>query len=52
VPPPVAVLFTVVVVHVRFAVPVIVTVGAVMSCVTEVVALVVQPFVVFVTVTE
>jgi uncharacterized metal-binding protein len=52
VPPPVAVLLTVVVVHVRLAVPVIVTVGAVIFCVTEVVTLVVQPFVVFVTVTE
>jgi hypothetical protein len=48
----VAVLFTLVVVHVRFTVPVIVTVGAVISCVIDVVALVVQPFVVFVTVTE
>jgi hypothetical protein len=51
VPPPVAVLLTLVVLHVRLFVPVMPAVGGVMSCVTNVVAVAVHPLVVLVTVT-
>jgi hypothetical protein len=51
VPPPVAVLFTLVIVQVKLSVPVIDTVGNDVSLVTDVVALAVQPLVVLVTVT-
>jgi hypothetical protein len=50
VPPPVAVLLTDVVVQVKFAVPVMPAVGTLLSIVTLVVAVAVQPLV-FVTVT-
>jgi hypothetical protein len=51
VPPPLAVLFTLVTVQVKLSVPVIPAVGVVVLLVTDVVAVAVQPFVVFVTVT-
>jgi hypothetical protein len=51
VPPPLAVLFTLVTVQVKLFVPVIDTVGNDVSLVTEVVALAVQPLAVLVTVT-
>jgi hypothetical protein len=51
VPPPVAVLFTLVTVQVRLFVPVIPAVGVVVLLVTDVVAVAVHPLVVFVTVT-
>ena len=50
VPPPLAVLFTLVVVQVKFVAPVIAAVGTVLSTVTTVVAVALQPFA-FVTVT-
>ena len=50
VPPPVAVLLTLVVVQVKFALPVIVAVGTLLSIVTDVVAVALHPFA-FVTVT-
>jgi hypothetical protein len=51
VPPPVAVLFTLVTVQVKLFVPVIPAVGVVVLLVTDVVAVAVHPLVVFVTVT-
>jgi hypothetical protein len=44
VPPPLAVLVTLVVVQVKFIEPVMLAVGRLPSCVTEVVAVAVQPF--------
>jgi hypothetical protein len=44
VPPPLAVLVTMVVVQVKFVLPVMLAVGGVMLCVTLVVAVAVQPF--------
>ena len=44
VPPPVAVLLTLVVVQVKFVLPVIEAVGTLLSIVTDVVAVAVQPF--------
>ena len=49
-PPPLAVLLTLGVVQVKFVAPVIAAVGTVLSIVTDVVAVAVQPFA-FVTVT-
>ena len=43
VPPPLAVLLTDVIEHVKLSVPVILAVGDVISCVTSVVAVAVQP---------
>jgi hypothetical protein len=51
VPPPVAVLLTLVIEQVKLSVPEIAAVGTVLSCVTTVVAVDVQPLVVLVTVT-
>ena len=44
VPPPLAVLVTDVIEHVKLSIPVILAVGDVISCVTSVAAVAVQPF--------